>query len=120
MIYGLMAILLPSVLGVKILDYLNKGLDLKNTVYYYFILVLFSNFFNNIFSYLIFKINENIFYSLCEYPILFSKFILVSIVINILLVFLIIILQKNIKIDVVTVSKGSKNVKRKTNKKKSS
>lgn len=41
-------------------------------------------------------------------------------VVNILLVFLIIILQKNIKIDVVTVSKGSKNVKRKTNKKKSS
>ena len=118
MIYGLIAILFPSVLGVKILDYLNKGLSLKNTVYYYFILVMLSNFFNNIFSYLFFKVNENIFYALCEYPIFFSKFVLVSIAINILLVLLIIILQKNIKIDVVTVPIGSKNAKRKTNKKK--
>lgn len=69
MIYALIAILIPSVLGIKILDYLNRGLSLKNTIYYYFILVMLSNFFNNIFSYLFFKVDENTFYALCEYPI---------------------------------------------------
>lgn len=112
--FAALAILLPSVFGIKFLDYLNKGLSFKNTIYYYLILVLGSNCFNNILSYLLFKVDNNIFSALNEFPVFFSKFVLTSIVINVLLVFIIIIFQKNIKIEVEVKEKN--NVKKKTKK----
>lgn len=101
MIYCLIATMLPSVFGVKILDYLNKNLSLKNIIFYYLILVLCSNIFNCFFAYLLFGVNSNLLSNISEYPILFCKFSMLSIVINVILSLIILIIQKNVKIEVV-------------------
>lgn len=113
--YAIIAILLPSVLGVKILDYFNRGLSLKNTIYYFLILVLVSNFLNNIFAHVMFDVSENVFGALNDFPIFFSKFVLVSIIINLFLVFLIVVLQRSLKLEIVA-AEEKHNEKKKTKK----
>ena len=112
MIYGIIAILVPSVLGVKFFDYLNRGLSLKNTIYYYLILVLFSNILTVCLSYLVMNIGDNVFYNIWYYPIIFVKYTAISVVLNVCLVLFITVLKKNISFEVIS---GEK--KKKTNKK---
>ena len=58
--YTLISILLPSVIGVKIIEHINKGLSLKNTAYYYLILLTLSTILNSLISFFCFKVEDTI------------------------------------------------------------
>lgn len=105
------AIFLPSVIGVKIMDYLEKGLSLKNIIFYYIILVTVSLGINSVFSYLFFNINSEIVNNLNSLPIFLSKFLLVSIVINIVLSILLCVIKNNFSFNI-EVKKNEKSKKR--------
>ena len=115
MLYAVIAILLPSVFGLKLLDYLKRGISLKNSFYYYMILLLGSSFINNILSYFFFDINSN-FIDNFIYPIFFSKYVLMSVFVNTIIVLIIIVLQNNIQLEVKVKKVGDLNGKSKKKK----
>ena len=122
--YALIAILAPSIFGVKIIDYFNKGLSLKNTIYYFIILLMFSSVINTAISYLLLNTDMYIFNSINNYPLLFSKYTLISIIINVILAIIIVIAQKNISFNIEVesasdgkdTSKTKKSIKKNKNK----
>ena len=116
MFYAFIAIFLPSVLALKLFDYLNKGISLKNSFYYYAVLLLISSFVNNILSYFLFNMSSNIIDSFI-YPIFFSKYILMSIIVNILIMFIIIVLKNNVKFEINVKKSGVYNEKNRKKKK---
>ena len=105
------AVFLPSVIGVKVLDYLEKGLSLKNIVFYYIILVTLSLEFNSVFSYLFLHVDSELTNNLNNYPGILSKFLLISIIINIILSVLFYVLKRNFSFDI-EVKQNEKNKKR--------
>lgn len=109
--YSLMAILCPSVFGIKLLDYFNKRISLKNTIYYYLLLVMFSNVLTSVFVYIFFKTSSNYIEYLNTLPIFFAKYVLVSLLINFILVIIITVSMKNMsfKIEVKNEKKGKNN-----------
>lgn len=115
--FMLIAVLVPSLVGVKILDYLEKGISLKNGIYYFAILLLFSSVIDNILTYLLFNINSDILTYLNTLPIFFCKYILISVVINVLLAIIIFIIKSNVIFEI-EVEKNEKIPKRKFAKKK--
>lgn len=126
--YGLFAFFIPSVIGVRINNYFNKDLKVKNMIYSYITLLLFSFIINVLIMYNIFGIKEDIFGAINSDIILFIQMAIISIVINVILVFIGLVIQKNImfkievenetKIETVsnsdnkTTSKDSKNIKK--------
>ena len=98
--YALIAMLLPSLFGLKVMDYLLKGLKIKNLIFYYGILLLVSQGINNLIVLSFFDIDNSLWSALNEVSTFFSIYILISIVINILLVLMFVILIKNIKLEV--------------------
>ena len=109
--YALIAILAPSILGVKIIDYLNKGLSFKNTIYYFTILLLFSSILNSVIAYSLLNIDDKLFNNLNSSLVLFEEYSLISIFINILLALIVIVVQKNASftLEVKDVKKSKKN-----------
>ena len=97
--YALIALLLPSLLGLKVMDYLLKGLTIKNIIFYYCILLLISQGINNLILVSFFDI-DNLWNSLNDVSNFFSIYILISSVINVLLVLIFVVLIKNIKLEV--------------------
>ena len=123
--FALIAVFLPSVIGVKIIDYLIGKLDLKRTIYWFCILLLLSTVVNNIIAYLVFGLDSQILYYLNTLPILFCKYVIISIMLNIILALGIIVCIKNISIEIKTakikeeinvkkIIKGSKRNNKKT------
>ncbi len=112
--YALIAMLLPSLFGLKVMDYLLKGLKIKNLIFYYGILLLMSQGINNLIVLSFFDIDNSLWNALNEVSTFFSIYILISIVINILLVLMFVILIKNIKLEV-EVKYEEKDEERKTN-----
>lgn len=112
MLYGLLAVLVPSLIATKLLDYLNKGLSLKNTIYYYFILLGLSSCFDAVLSKILFGVESSLFNSIDDKPILFSKFMIMSIIINVFIVLIIMYFQKNLSIDIVYKKVNEKKKKR--------
>lgn len=126
--YGLFAFFIPSVIGVRINNYFNKDLKVKNMIYSYITLLLFSFIINVLIMYNIFGIKEDIFGAINSDIILFIQMAIISIIINVILVFIGLVIQKNImfkievenetKIETVsnsdnkTTSKDSKNIKK--------
>lgn len=110
--YSLIAILGPSVIGVKILDYLKRGLGLKNTLYYYLILLVLSTIFNVTITYLLLGTENNLFVNLNIFPILLVKYMILSLGVNVVLSLIIFYLQKNI-----TIVAEAEKVEKKKNKK---
>lgn len=98
--FAIIAILLPSFLGMKLMDYLLNGLKLKDLILYYGILVLLTQSINNVLVKYYYNLDDNLWNSLNIGTDFFSIYILVSIVINILLVLILVVLIKNIKFEV--------------------
>ena len=67
--YTLIALLFPSIVGVKVINDLHKKLTLLEIIYYYGVLVLISTILNNIMSYAFFGITRNVSNSLEKFPI---------------------------------------------------
>lgn len=120
--YILFVFFIPSILGLKIIDYFNKGLNLKNTIYAYVYLVFFSFVFNITFSYKLFGVTGDVLQILNYYPMLFVKMALVSIIINIILAIIWLTVQKNMqfKLEVVGINNEKKDKKIVKNNRKSS
>lgn len=110
------AFFIPSLLGLKLIDILLKE-DKKELIFNYVILLSFSMIINNIISFAIFNIPSNIYYHLKELPIFFSKYMVCSIVINILIAFIIIVVKKNCSLEL-EIEKNETKKKRKTTKNK--
>ncbi len=105
---ALIALLGPSIIGLKFLEHLLKEINIKNMVYYFTILLTLSLTLNNIISALLFKVN-NVFNALNSYPLYFSKYVLVSLIINLLLALFLSVIIKYIKINVKVEKNEKKN-----------
>ena len=106
--FALIAILIPSLIGLKIIEYFFKEFNLKDYIYYYLVLLLFTSILNCIVAYSIFHLEANIFYHLNWLPIYFCKYSLISIFVNVLFAFFIVVIVKNISCKI-EVLKSEKN-----------
>lgn len=96
--YSLLVLLLPSIIGLKFMDLLNKFKSIKDFIIYYLMLVLFSNYLCIFIVVAINKFNENLF-SYIENHLTFSfKYLTLLIIINLLLAFIFSIIIKNFNI----------------------
>ncbi len=113
MVYGVFSLFIPSIIGVRILNYFNKDLKIKDIIFDYITLLLFSFIINVIIMYNGFGIEKDIFKAFDSNIMLFVWIALISLAINIALALLGVTVQKNIqfKIDV-----ESKTNERKDNK----
>lgn len=113
MVYGVFSLFIPSIIGVRILNYFNKDLKIKDIIFDYITLLLFSFIINVIIMYNGFGIEKDIFKAFDSNIVLFVWIALISLAINIALALLGVTVQKNIqfKIDV-----ESKTNERKDNK----
>lgn len=113
MVYGVFSLFIPSIIGVRILNYFNKNLKIKDIIFDYITLLLFSFIINVIIMYNGFGIEKDIFKAFDSNIMLFVWIALISLAINIALALLGVVVQKNIqfKIDV-----ESKTNERKDNK----
>ena len=98
--FAIVAILLPSFVGIKLMDHLLKSLKVKDIVIYYGILVLFTQGINNILVKYYYNINDTLWNSLNIGTDFFSIYILVSLIINVLITLLLVVIVKNIKFEV--------------------
>lgn len=126
--YSLFAFFIPSIIGVRINNYFNKELKIKNIIYNYITLLLFSFIINVLIMYNLFGIKEDVFNAINSDTILFAEMAAISIIVNVILVFIGLVIQKNVmfKIEVEnetkiktvsnsdnkTTSKDSKNIKK--------
>lgn len=126
--YSLFAFFIPSIIGIRINNYFNKELKIKNIIYNYITLLLFSFIINVLIMYNLFGIKENVFNVINSDTILFAEMAAISIIVNVILVFIGLAIQKNVmfklevenetKIETVsnsdnkTTSKDSKNIKK--------
>ena len=126
--YSLFAFFIPSIIGIRINNYFNKELKIKNIIYNYITLLLFSFIINVLIMYNLFGIKEDVFNAINSDTILFAEMAAISIIVNVILVFIGLVIQKNVmfkievenetKIETVsnsdnkTTSKDSKNIKK--------
>lgn len=93
---NLFVYLLPSIIGIKIYNVLTKNNNIKDLIINYLSLVLSSNFILMIILYIKNKFEYNL-TEFIETNMLFAiKYILISIIINIILGFIYSIINKNI------------------------
>lgn len=121
--FVLFVFFIPSIIGVRINNYFNKDLKLKNIIYNYTTLLFFSFIVNILIMYNVFGIKEDIFKVFDSDIILFTQMAIISFIVNVILVFIGLVIQKNVdfKIEVEknetkakTVSDNSKKVSAKT------
>ena len=81
-------LLLPSLIGYKVFMIVNKKrkLNIESKVFYYLMFVLFSNMTSVILSSIFFNLNTNLEASLEASPLFSIKYIIISIISNIVLV----------------------------------
>ncbi len=94
--YSLFAFFIPSIIGVRINNYFNKELKIKNIIYNYITLLLFSFIINVLIMYNLFGIKENVFNVINSDTILFAEMAAISIIVNVILVFIGLVIQKNV------------------------
>ena len=108
---AIIAILFPSVVGLKIIEHFSRKFVLKDYVYYFVFLLLCSTVLNCVVSYLIFHVGFDVFSQLNLYPIYFCKYAIISTIINTLLAFISVIIKKNLNFEI-EVKKNEKSVKK--------
>lgn len=113
MVYGVFSLFIPSIIGVRILNYFNKDLKIKDIIFDYITLLLFSFIINVIIMYNGFGIEKDIFKAFDSNIMLFVWIALISLAINIALALFGVVVQKNIqfKIDVESKTNEGKNNK---------
>ena len=94
--YSLFAFFIPSIIGVRINNYFNKELKIKNIIYNYITLLLFSFIINVLIMYNLFGIKEDVFNAINSDTILFAEMAAISIIVNVILVFIGLVIQKNV------------------------
>lgn len=113
--FAIIAVLLPSILGLMFFEYLYKKMNMKQSVYIYVLLLLISCLFNNFICCFAFEVKDSVIVFLENFPMFFFKYVFISITINIILAFVFTSLIKNCSIKVVV--SDEENVKKKKAKK---
>lgn len=109
---NLIVYLLPSIIGIKIYEVLTNNKDIKDLIINYLSLVLLSNFILIIVIYIKNKFEYNL-TEFIENSMLFSiKYIMISIIINILLGYLYSIINKNVSFKLERINKNGKGKKK--------
>ena len=98
--YSMFALFIPSMIGVRINNYFNKDLKVKNIIYNYITLLFFSFVINAFIMYSLFNVKENIFDAINQNTILFVQCAGISMVVNVILVLIGLVIQKNVQFKV--------------------
>ena len=117
--FGFLIFFIPSIIGTRIINYFNKDIKIKDILYDYITLFFFSFVINIFIMYNFFEVKKDIFSAFNNDMKLFVWMGLISIIINVILVFIGLVVQKNMvfKIKVesskneekANIKKGSKN-----------
>ncbi len=99
--YALLAVFGPSIIGLKLLDYLKKGLNIKNVIYYYLSLLVLSSACTNVVVYYLLGTKKDLFDLLNSSVFFFGQYTLINVLVNIILVLIIYVFIKNISFDIV-------------------
>ena len=94
--YSLFTFFIPSIIGVRINNYFNKDLKAKNMIYSYITLLFFSFILNVLIIYNIFGVKSDVFDVINSDIILFAEMSIISVVINVVLEFVSLAVQKNV------------------------
>ena len=117
LVFALIAIFASSFFGLKIMDYSEKNLSLKDSIYYYVIILMFTNIVTNIITYLCFNVSSDMILYLNTLPIFFAKYTLTAIVVSVLSAIIIIVFKKNVSFKVEVVKNEEKSSEKRTKKK---
>ena len=82
--FELFVFFIPSIIGVRINNYFNKELKIKNIIYNYITLLLFSFIINVLIMYNLFGIKEDVFNAINSDTILFAEMAAISIIVNVI------------------------------------
>lgn len=94
--FELFVFFIPSIIGVRINNYFNKDLKIKNIIYNYTTLLFISFIINVLVMYNVFGIKEDIFKVFDSDIILFTQMAIISFIVNVILVFIGLVIQKNV------------------------
>lgn len=94
--FELFVFFIPSIIGVRINNYFNKDLKIKNIIYNYTTLLFISFIINVLVMYNVFGIKEDIFKVFDSDMILFVQMAIISFIVNVILVFIGLVIQKNV------------------------
>lgn len=108
---SLIVYLLPSIIGIKVYEVLTKNKNIKDIIINYLSLILLSNFILMIILYIKNKFEYNL-TEFIETNMSFSiKYILISIVINIILGYIYSIMNKNVSFKLERINQDEKGKK---------
>lgn len=108
---SLIVYLLPSIIGIKVYEVLTKNKNIKDIIINYLALILLSNFILMIILYIKNKFEYNL-TEFIESNMSFSiKYILISIVINIILGYIYSIMNKNVSFKLERINQDEKGKK---------
>lgn len=94
--FELFVFFIPSIIGVRINNYFNKYLKIKNIIYNYTTLLFISFIINVLVMYNVFGIKEDIFKVFDSDMMLFVQMAIISFIVNVILVFIGLVIQKNV------------------------
>ena len=93
--FGFLVFFIPSIIGTRIINYFNKDIKIKDILYDYITLFFFSFVINIFIMYNFFEVKKDIFSAFNNDMKLFVWMGLISIIINVILVFIGLVVQKN-------------------------
>ena len=98
--FAFLVLFIPSIIGIRIINYFNKDLKIKDIIYDYITLFFFSFIINIIIMYNFLGVKEDIFKALNTDIKLFVWISLISIIINVILCLIGLAVQRNIKFNI--------------------